>query len=136
MHGEHALRVAEYGDRLGRGRIVAKRGGVDQRTQLSECDSRNAGRSLSRGAKTGRIRFETEQIDRTSGGGQHLIGNRIQQRLRRVGVGAQLVVERRIGALVGERHRPRRGLSGKGERVRLIVQSVEEEGVHGVPLFV
>ena len=29
MHGKHALGVAEHGDRLGLGRIVAEFGGVD-----------------------------------------------------------------------------------------------------------
>ncbi len=42
-------------------------------------------------------------------------------------------VEHRIGALVGERHRPWGGLACEGECVRLAVQSVKKKGVHDVP---
>ena len=48
-------------------------------------------------------------------------------------MGVQRFVEHRIGALVGERHRPWGGLSGEGERVRLTVQSIKKKGVHDVP---
>ena len=135
MYGKHALRVAKHGDRLGLGRIVAEFGGVDQRTQLGERNARNAGRRGCGVAKTGRIRLEAEQVDRTSRGGQQVRGHRVEQGLCRSGMSVQLTVEHRIGALVGKRHGPRRGLAGEGERVRLAVQSIEKKGVHDVPYF-
>ena len=133
MHGKHALGVAEHRDRLGLGRIVAECGGVEQRAQLGQRDAGNAGGSRGCGAQTCRVRFEAEQVDRASGGGEQLGGHRIQQRLRGGRMGVQGLVERRIRALVGERHRPRGGLAGEGERVGLAVQSIKKKGVHNLP---
>ena len=133
MHGKHALGVAEHRDRLGLGRIVAECGGVEQRAQLGQRDAGNAGGSRGCGAQTCRVRFEAEQVDRASGGGEQLGGHRVQQRLRSGRMGVQGLVERRIGTLVGERHRPRGGLAGEGERVGLAVQSIKKKGVHNLP---
>ena len=135
MHGKHALGVAEHRDRLGLGRIVAECGGVEQRAQLGQRDAGNAGGSRGCGAQTCRVRFEAEQVDRASGGGEQLGGHRIQQRLRGGRMGVQGLVERRIRALVGERDRPRGGLAGEGERMGLAVQSIKKKGVLNFLLF-
>ena len=60
VHGKHALGMAEHRDQLGISGIVSKFRRVDQRPQLRERDSRNAGRGLGSRTETGRIRFETE----------------------------------------------------------------------------
>ena len=73
------------------------------------------------------------QTGRRRGGGEQVGGHRVQQCLGCVGVGMQGFVEHRIGALVGERHRPWGGLACEGECVRLAVQSVKKKGVHDVP---
>ncbi len=133
MHGEHALGVAKHGDRLGVGRVVSERGRVEQRAQLGKRDSRHACGRVGGGAETRRVRLESEQVDRTARGGEQVRGDRVQQRLRGGRMVVQRLVERRIGALVGERDRPWRGLAGEGERMRLAVQSIEKKGVHVVP---
>ena len=133
VHGEHALGVTKHGNRLGNGGIVAEGSSIEQRTQLGESNARNAGGSRCGSAESCRIRFESKQVDRAPGGGEQVGGHRVQQCLGCVGVGMQGFVEHRIGALVGERHRPWGGLACEGECVRLAVQSVKKKGVHDVP---
>ena len=133
MHGEHALGVAEHGNRLGGGHTVAKVFQVEQGAELGQGHAFHGCGGVGCSAEAGRVRGEAEQVDRTTGGGQQVSGGRGEQSVGCGDVATQVLVKTGIGGLVCQGDRPRGGLAGESERMRLGGQAVEEEGGHYFP---
>ena len=79
MHGEHALGVAEHGERLGLGHAVAEVFEVEQGAELGQRHAFHGRGGVGCGAEACRVRGEAEQVDRTAGGGQQVGGDRGEQ---------------------------------------------------------
>ena len=133
VHGEHALGVAEHGNRLGGGHTVAKVFQVEQGAELGQGHAFHGCGGVGCSAEAGRVRGEAEQVDRTTGGGQQVRGGRGEQSVGCGDVATQGLVKTGIGGLVCQGDRPRGGLAGESERMRLGGQAVEEEGGHYFP---
>ena len=119
MHGEHALGVAEHGERLGLGHAVAEVFEVEQGAELGQCHAFHGRGGVGCGAEACRVRGEADQVDRTAGGGQQVGGDRGEQSAGCGDVAAQGLVKAGIGGLVCQGYRPRGGLAGEGERMGL-----------------
>ena len=133
MHGEHALGVAEHGNRLGLSHAITEVLKVEQCTKLGQSHTFHRSGGVGCGTEAGRVRGEAEQVDRTTGGGQQVSGGRGEQSVGCGDVATQGLVKTGIGGLVCQGDRPRGGLAGESERMRLGGQAVEEEGGHYFP---